>query len=135
MDPLDQVLTEMDLSFVGQARHKILASELLGNADAVLLDLRTVPEVETLSLNFVHHLSVLNVPLHELPERFAEVPRERVVGLFCPHAVRAGIAYAYLRAKGYREVYVMEGGYGALTDEARPGKVLTRLHQRCEGER
>lgn len=129
METLDAVLAQMDLSFVGSARHKILAPALLADVSAVLLDVRTAEEVATVKLDFVHHLTSLHVPLHCLPRQFAVVPRDKTVGIFCPYGVRAAIAYTYLRAHGYPNVYVLEGGYAALVEEARPGRVLAQLNR------
>ncbi|MCD6525567.1 MAG: rhodanese-like domain-containing protein [Desulfuromonas sp.] len=129
MDAMGQVLRQMDLDFVGRAQHKITAVDLLGNPDAVLLDVRTLPEVETLPLAFVHHLQTIHVPLHELPDLFQQIPRQCIVGIFCPHAVRAAVAYTFLRSNGYDQVRVLDGGYAALAEEARPGKVLAKMNQ------
>ncbi len=129
MDALDAVLTQMDLGFIGSARHKILVPDLLADANAVLLDVRTAEEAATVKLDFVHHVSSINIPLHCLPQQFALVPTDKIVGIFCPHAVRAAIAYTYLRAHGYVKVYVVEGGYAALVEEARPGKVLAQINK------
>ncbi|MDY0189962.1 MAG: rhodanese-like domain-containing protein [Desulfuromonas sp.] len=127
MDTLDAVLTQMDLNFLGSGQHKILAPALLSDPNALLLDVRTAEEAATVKLDFIYHLTTLHIPLHCLPERFAAVPTDRVVGIFCPQSVRASIAYTYLRAHGYTKVYVFEGGYAALVDEARPGKILAQM--------
>jgi len=128
VDVLDRVLTQMDLDFVGNGRHKVLAEELLADDKAVLLDVRTAEEAASVKLGFIHHLRSVNIPLHLLPELFEQVPRDKTVGIFCPHSVRAAIAYTFLRAHGYDTVYVIDGGYAALVEEARPGKVLARLN-------
>lgn len=127
MDSLDEVLTSMDLEFVGSSRHKVGVEALLADKDALLLDVRTTQEAATVSLGFVYHLSVVNIPLHLLPQQFEQLPKDKVVGIFCPHAVRASVAYTYLRARGFDNVLVLEGGYAALTEQARPGKVLAQL--------
>lgn len=129
MDALDAVLTQMDLDFVGSARHKILVPVLLADANAVLLDVRTAEEAATVKLDFVYHLTTMHIPLHCLPQQFSTVPTETTVGIFCPHSVRAAIAYTYLRARGHANVYVIDGGYMALVEEARPGKVLAQLNR------
>ncbi len=128
MDSLDNVLQQMDLAFVGSARHKITVEQLFAADDAVLLDVRSAEEVATLPLPFAHHKLVsINIPLHTLPECCEQVPRAGVVGIFCPHSVRAAVAYTYLRSKGYDNVRVLEGGYAAICDMARPGVVLAQI--------
>ncbi len=123
---LNQVLEGMTLDFVGQARHKITASALFDVKDGMLLDIRTEPEQQTLPLGFVYHGQVVHIPLEQMPSRYTELPRKRPIGIFCPYGVRAAMSYLYLRAKGYDEVFVLDGGYAALAEEARPGNVLKR---------
>ncbi|MEA3464872.1 MAG: rhodanese-like domain-containing protein [Thermodesulfobacteriota bacterium] len=127
MDSLDRVLMQMDLQFVGNAQHKITPAALMADEQAVLLDVRTEEEVATVSCDFHYHLRSLHVPLHRLPVEFQQVPVDRNVGIFCPLSVRAAVAYTYLRSKGYKNVYVLDGGLAALIDEAGPGPVLAKL--------
>nr|WP_321532583.1 rhodanese-like domain-containing protein [uncultured Desulfuromonas sp.] len=128
-DAVDQVLQRMTLDFVGQSRHKISPAALFATDDAVLLDIRTEPEQLTLPLGFVYHAQVIHLPLDQLPSRFSELPQGRPIGIFCPHGVRAAMSYLYLQAKGYEQVFVLDGGYEALAEEARPGNVLKRCSQ------
>lgn len=128
-DAVDQVLERMTLDFVGQARHKISPAALFSTDDAVLLDIRTEPEQQTLPLGFVYHAEVIHIPLDKMPTRFRELPQNRPIGIFCPHGVRAAMSYLYLQAKGYEQVFVLDGGYAALAEEARPGSVLKRCTQ------
>jgi rhodanese-related sulfurtransferase len=131
----DQVLMAMDLEFIGQARHKITPAALFETDRFLLLDIRTDPEQQTLPLGFVHHGEVRHLPLNQLPRDYHHLPVDRVIGIFCPHGVRAAMAYAYLRSKGFNSVYVLDGGYAALAEEARPGAVLKRCAQRAtQGE-
>lgn len=128
-DAVEQVLERMTLDFVGQARHKISPVALFAIDDAVLLDIRTEPEQQTLPLGFVYHAEVIHIPLDQIPSRFAELPQNRPIGIFCPHGVRAAMSYLYLQSKGYDQVFVLDGGYAALAEEARPGSVLKRCTQ------
>lgn len=128
MDNLDRVLMQMDLQFVGNARHKITPAALTTDANAVLLDIRTEEEVATVSLGFRYHLRSMHIPLHRLPVEFQQVPIDQTVGIFCPQSVRAAIAYTYLRSKGYDNVYVLDGGFAALIEQARPGSILAQVN-------
>jgi rhodanese-related sulfurtransferase len=62
--------------------------------------------------------------------RWDEVSTEAAVGIFCPHGVRASIAYTYLRARGKINVRVLDGGYAGIAEMARPGAVLASLKVR-----
>lgn len=129
MDSLDRVLMQMDLQFIGNTRHKITPALLMADSNAILLDIRTEEEVATVSLDFLYHLRSMHIPLHHLPQDFQQVPTDATVGVFCPQSVRAAVAYTYLRSKGYDNVYVLDGGFAALIEEARPGSILARLER------
>jgi rhodanese-related sulfurtransferase len=73
------------------------------------------------------NIESLPIPINEIPERIGEIPQNKPVGIFCPAHVRASMVYAYLRSKGYEQVRVLEGGYAALTDALKPGKILAAL--------
>jgi rhodanese-related sulfurtransferase len=120
---LDQVLEQMDLEFIGQGKHKISTEKLFSVPNALLLDIRTSEEGAALPLAFPGQVESVHIPLSELPTRWAEIDQEAEVGIFCPHGVRASIAYTYLRARGYTKVRVLDGGYPGITEMARPGVV------------
>ena len=48
-----------------------------------------------------------------LEERFAEVPRDRPVGVVCGSGYRASIAASFLQREGYRDVTNILGGMTA----------------------
>lgn len=121
---LDQVLLRMDLEFVGSARHKVSVEQLFCTPGAQMLDVRTAAEHEALPLLFPGQVEMLHIPLNHLPQRWSEIDTSVLTGIFCPHGVRASVAYTYLCARGMEHVAVIEGGYAALTEMARPGVVL-----------
>ncbi|MDY0291799.1 MAG: rhodanese-like domain-containing protein [Desulfuromonadaceae bacterium] len=127
---LDQVLEQMDIDFVGQGKHKITVEKLFSASQASLLDIRTPEEQACLPLLFPGQVKSVHIPLSELPVRREEIDPHAVVGIFCPHGVRAAMAYTYLCAQGYTGVRVLEGGYAAITEMARPGMVLAQLIKR-----
>ena len=89
------------------------------------MDLRSRREFEILPIA-IDWLRSLHIPLHELPDRWQEIPGEGTVGLFCSSDVRSAIAFAYLKARGYRSVRIVAGGYEALAEELKPGRLLAR---------
>lgn len=123
---MEQVMKNMTLEFFGKAMHKVMPEQLLDMEHAVFLDVRTPEEAESLAFPLSRHSNVssLHIPINEVPERLAEIPKEMMVAVFCPHQVRASIVYAYLLSRGYEQVRVLSGGYAALTDALLPGKVL-----------
>ncbi len=126
MQLLDDALKEMDFEFFGNALHKTTPGELLGTPGAVFLDLRSKVEKQILSFE-MPWIRCLHIPLHELPARWQEVPKDHPVGLFCSSDNRAAIAFAYLRGRGYSAVRIISGGSEGLVAELKPGKILKRL--------
>jgi rhodanese-related sulfurtransferase len=123
----DEWLAGLDLSFWGTAQHKVMPSqffELQANEGAVLLDLRSPEESGYLALPFAMH-----IPIHELPDRWQEVPADRLVATFCSSVTRAVVAWVYLQLKGLDKVRILDARYPELTAELKPGKVYKRTKQ------
>ena len=120
----DQWLKELDLSFWGTAQHKVSPTQFFErkqSEDAVLLDLRSPEEADHLAFPFALH-----VPIHELPDRWGEIPTDRLVAAFCSSATRAVVAWAYLQLHGLENVRILDARYNDLTAELTPGKVHKR---------
>jgi hydroxyacylglutathione hydrolase len=67
-----------------------------------------------------HLPGVPNIPLGALPERLAELPRDRPVVLHCQGGSRSAIAASVLRAHGFQDVVNLEGGYRAWEGGGHP---------------
>jgi molybdopterin/thiamine biosynthesis adenylyltransferase/rhodanese-related sulfurtransferase len=82
-------------------------------ADAhVLLDVREPWELAVARLD-----SCLTVPMGEVPQRLAEVPRDRPVYVLCHGGVRSGQVVEFLRRQGYANVRNVRGGIAAWSAE------------------
>jgi rhodanese-related sulfurtransferase len=92
--------------------------ELLAQNKAVLVDIRFPEEARAWKMGFG-----IFIPLNELPRRFTELPRDKIIVTACPHKDRSAIAMAYLRTKGYDARYLTDGLTGLAEnlrgDEAR----------------
>ncbi|MBN2560252.1 MAG: rhodanese-like domain-containing protein [Phycisphaerae bacterium] len=130
MCELESILRTMTLEFFGGGKHKISPEALFGTKDALLLDVRSIPEQESLKLSLEHHVTVLRIPTDEIPDRLDEIPSDRLVGVFCSTGLRASMVYAYLRTEGYRDVRIMHGGYEAIVHTIKPGELWRHLEQR-----
>ncbi len=75
------------------------------NADFVFLDVRTHPEYEHMRLAGTTH-----IPLGALRDRLAELPREKPIVTFCNISLRGYEAALILRANGFSDVKVLDGG-------------------------
>jgi len=133
VNELDTVLRSMTFEFFGTGKHKIEIDELFNTDDAVFLDVRALPEIESLVFGLEHHIEVLHIPTHEIPDRCNEIPRGKTIGIFCSHGTRAAIVYAYLRSRGYDKVRILLGGYEAVTSQLVPGKLLKQIRSRQTG--
>jgi len=134
MNDMEYVLTTMSFEFFGAGKHKLDIEKLLTMDKAVLLDVRSYPEVESLQLKLKHHIEVLHIPIDEIPHRIGEIPPDRTVGIFCSAGTRSAIVYAFLRAKGYENVRVVLGGYEAVASLVLPGKLLKHIQMEKGGK-
>lgn len=120
----DLWLKDLDLSFWGTAQHKVTPTQFFErqkSENAVLVDLRSPEEANFLTLPFALH-----IPIHELPERWTEIPSDRLVVTFCSSATRAVVAWTYLQLQGLENVRILDARYNDLTEELKPGKVHKR---------
>ena len=123
---MEQLLKSMTLEFFGSGKHKISPEKLLETENVLLLDVRTKEENASVSIKFGPHSNIIckNIPLDELPDRLSEIPENKFIAVFCPAHFRSSMAYVYLRLNGFTDVRILMGGYSALTEAVKPGKVL-----------
>lgn len=127
MDALEKAISQMDFHYFGTGQHKIKVADFFEREDAVLLDVRTAEEVATMRLGLAHHCPVLEIPVNKVPARINEIPRDKLIGVFCSSSVRCVIIFAYLKSRGYERVKVLPGGYHDFTDALLPGKVWAKM--------
>ncbi len=121
---MDNVLEKLDLNFCGNSKHKITVSQLFNMKNAVLLDVRYEEETRVLKFDLsTLGIPTLNIPLHEIPDRINEIPRNKTVVTFCSHGTRAAWAYLYLLWKGY-EVLWLSATASELAGTISPKSVL-----------
>ena len=130
MTDVERVLKEMTFAFFGAGQHKTTPAKLLASRQAVLLDVRSNEEDALATFPLRGLIEYIHIPVTEVPERLDEIPKDRTVGVFCSSGPRACMVYLYLRAKGYADVRIVEGGYEALMDELKPGKAWARMQTR-----
>lgn len=80
-----------------------------------LLDVREPAEV---AMAQIHGAAC--IPMGEIAERLAEIPRDRPVVVMCHKGGRSRQVAAYLLACGYREVFNLAGGIDAWAREIDP---------------
>ena len=118
----DDWLATLDLEFWGTAQHKVTPVQFFerwrNGEEVIMLDIRSAEEAAHLAFPFALH-----IPFHEFPDRWQEIPADRLVGIFCSSGVRAAIGYAYLQLKGLENVRILDARYADLVAELKPGKV------------
>ena len=129
MNNMDELLRSMTFEYFGSGKHKIEMDALLATKDAILLDARSRQEWESLQIRLEHHIRVLWIPIDDIPDRYAEIPRDKTVGIFCSAGTRSTIVYLYLRSLGYENARIAPSNYDAITSQLMPGKLYMTLDQ------
>jgi hydroxyacylglutathione hydrolase len=86
----------------------MLAEELASGAPPLVIDIRAQGEWSA-----GHVGGSVNVPLSQLQERIAEVPRDRRIALHCAGGYRSSIAASLLRREGFTDLMELAGGITA----------------------
>lgn len=129
MNDFENTITQMDFEFFGTGQHIIEVESFLKRDDGLFLDVRAREELETLKINLNHHCPVLEIPMHEVPARVNEIPKNKMIGVFCSSGVRCVIIFAYLKSKAYENVRILPGGYNNLTEALKPGKIYKKINE------
>ncbi len=82
-----------------------LQQRLAAGEKIALLDIRTEAEVAQGMLPASEHL-----PMHLIPLRINDLPRDKDVVLYCRSGARSYHACSYLMQQGYRNVINLRGG-------------------------
>ncbi|MDD2218782.1 MAG: rhodanese-like domain-containing protein [Desulfoplanes sp.] len=119
MKALDQIVAEMDFDFLGSGEHTMSVEgmrKVLNNDHFVFLDIRTDQEQAYVTFPFATH-----IPLHELPARMGELPKDKFIVTFCTSVFRGAVAYTLLRAHGFEEVKGLAASMEDLVKIFKPG--------------
>ncbi len=88
---------------------------LLDAGSVHLLDVRLADELEAAALP-----GALHIPLHELPARHVELPRDKPIAVLCHHGVRSETAARFLDKTGFAEPLSVAGGIDAYALDVDP---------------
>ena len=81
----------------------------------VLLDVREPYERELARIE-----PSLHVPMQEVPDRLAEIARDRTVVVYCHSGGRSAMIAGFLEARGFPDVLNLRGGIEAWSREVDP---------------
>ena len=73
---------------------------------ALVLDVRSLEEFED-----EHYPNALCIPVNELPNRLAEIPRDKSIVVYCASGARSAYAARILKMAGYTDVLNAGGLY------------------------
>ncbi|CRI63045.1 Rhodanese-like protein [Thiocapsa sp. KS1] len=82
-----------------------LHGRIASGEDVLLVDIRTPAEVSQGAIPDAMHL-----PMHLIPIRINELPKDRDVVLYCRSGARSYQACAYMLQQGYDRVLNLRGG-------------------------
>jgi rhodanese-related sulfurtransferase len=85
---------------------------LLDTAAVHLLDVRLAEELDTVAI-----AGCLHIPLHELPARHSELPRDKPIAVICHHGVRSETAARFLDKSGFDTPMTVAGGIDAYAEQ------------------
>jgi rhodanese-related sulfurtransferase len=80
-----------------------------------LLDVRTPGEYQQARL-----AGASLIPIDQVPQRLAELPRDRPILVYCAVGSRSSQVFNFLARRGYPEVYNLEGGIYAWAQRGYP---------------
>ena len=129
MNELEKVISTLDFQYFGTGQHKIDPEKFLAKENQLFLDVRAKEETETIKLTLSPYCEVKEIPTEEVPQRLSEIPKDKLIGVFCSAGVRAAIIFVYLKSKGYDNVKIIPGGYTALMPALMPGKIYKKTSQ------
>lgn len=89
--------------------------DLRRKGDCELIDVRTEQEVLRGTIEGARH-----IPLQQLPQRFNEIGRDLPVVFYCQSGARSMQASLFLSARGWTQVYNLDGGVIAWTKSGLP---------------
>lgn len=115
-DVMEDFLRSMTMKDIGTSL--ISADQfvtLFNGGETVLLDIRFPFETRLWGMSFA-----VAIPLNELPDRLAELPRDKTIVCACPLDIRSNIACQFLLQQGFT-AKILVGGLLALADRLRGG--------------
>ncbi|BCU07880.1 rhd_2599 family sulfurtransferase [Allochromatium tepidum] len=90
---------------VNEIDSESLSRRLTDTEDVLLVDIRTPAEIAQGMIP-----DALLLPMHLIPIRISEIPKDRDVVIYCRSGARSYQACAYLMQQGYNRVLNLRGG-------------------------
>ena len=94
----------------------VLTAQQFLQAGALLLDVREPDEIATCAV-----AGSLRIPMRQVPESLAQLPKDRHILVMCHHGGRSHRVTQFLRANGYDQATNLSGGIDAWAEQIDPG--------------
>lgn len=113
----------------GKALHFVKPEAFINDLNAgkefVTLDVRTAAEARLFTLSLPHGLAI---PLDQLfqPKNLDRIPSDKPVMVICKSGARATAAGTALRHIGFSNVYILKGGFEALSTYYGPAQAYAK---------
>ena len=107
-DGLRSLEARPDLTATTERVSAPLAAEQIAAGDPLIVDVRAPREREQ-----KHVAGSVHVPLNQLADRMAELPRDRPILVYCAGGYRSSIAASLLKRRGFPRVGEIAGGIAA----------------------
>jgi rhodanese-related sulfurtransferase len=85
-----------------------------------LLDVREPWELEVARVEATDKMPTINIPMAEIPARYAELERSQPVAVLCHSGARSARAASFLVQQGFARVINVKGGIEAWSSEVDP---------------
>lgn len=115
--PVESTLKLPDVEVPAISTEKL--AMMLEKEDFVLLDVNSEEDVATF---WIDSPKRVYIPLKDLKEKYASIPKNKKVVVLCLKGQRSPTAARYLALKGHKDVQIVEGGIQKWILEGRPVK-------------
>ena len=122
----------------GKALHlmppEVFVDKLKKGEDFVAIDIRTEKESGLFTMSLPGSMTI---PLNKLflPENLKQLPADKPMIIVCKSGARASAAGTALRHIGFKNVYILKGGYKALNAYMGPKEIYAPLMTKQIGAR
>ncbi len=122
MHKIYEVMQELDFEYLGAGKHAVTERDflqLVNDENTFFLDVRTDEELSCSIYPWAYH-----IPLHELPDRIHELPKDKLIVPFCSSVFRASITWAWLKGKGFEQTKTLIIRTETIATLLKPGSLF-----------
>lgn len=107
--------SEIDLATLPALLDPATVNQIRARADVLVIDVR-----EQAEYNEGHIPGITLIPMGEIPNRLAEIPKDKTVVVTCHSGNRSSQVAGYLQQQGFTNIHDMQGGLVAWQQAGLP---------------